>query len=120
MLGGSVGASVGLGVNPCGDVGLVISGQLGGGYNPSLPGSGTPVYGNGGGSFTYTNQPTIFGLGGSSPVIGASGGDEVGGSVTHTLGGSTTVTVGAGFGFGTFGGVKGTEVFPLVCSSNCN
>ena len=115
MLGGSAGLSAGLAVDPCGDIGLVVSGQLGGGYNP-----GTAVSASGGGSFTYTSQPTIFGLNGSSPVVGVSGGDGIGGSVSHTMGGSTSVTVGAGFGFGTVGGVKATKVFPLVCSSNCN
>lgn len=114
-LGGSVSGSVGLGVDPCGNVGLVASGQLGGGYR-----FGTPVSYSGGVSFTYTNSPTIFGLGGNSPVLGGGGGGDFGGSVTHTLGGSTTVTIGTGFGGGTIGGVKATKVLPLICGGSCH
>lgn len=114
-LGGSAGGSIGLAVDPCGNIGLAVSGQVGGGYR-----FGTPVSYSGGGSFTYTQQPTIFGLAGSSPILGAGGGGEVGGSITETLGGSTTVTIGTGFGAGTIGGVKETKMFPLVCKGSCH
>ena len=114
FLGGSAGGSVGLGVDPCGNVGLVVSGQLGGGYR-----FGTPVSGGAGGSFTYTHSPTLFGLNGSSPVVGVTGGYGYGGSVTQSISGSTTVTVGPAAGASTIGGVKWTKVIPLVCSTNC-
>lgn len=113
LLGGSAGASVGIGVDPNGDVGLVVSGQLGGGYNGSAGGNGV-AYG-GGGSITFTHQPTIFGLTGRSSVMGLAGGIDFGGSVTRTLGGSTTVTAGLANGISTRGGLKGTKVFPLIC-----
>ena len=117
MLGGSVGASVGLAVDPCGNIGLAVSYQLGGGYNGG--GGGDGVGYAGGGSFTYTHSPNIFGLNGSSPILGAGGGVEIGGSVTETLSGSTTVTLGGADGLVTIGGVKVTKVFPLVCPMNC-
>jgi RHS repeat-associated protein len=110
FLGGSAGASVGLGVDPAGDVGLVVSGQVGGGYR-LLTGTGYA----GGVSVTFTQKPTIFGLTGTSPVAGVSGGLEFGGSVTHTLSGSTTITAGVAGGVNTLGGVTGTKVFPLIC-----
>jgi RHS repeat-associated protein len=117
MLGGSALASVGIAVDPCGNIGLAVSGQLGGGSNGGGDDDGVGYVG--GGSLTYTHSPNIFGLNGTSPIVGGGGGVEIGGSVTQTLGGSTTVTVGAADGLVTVGGVKGTKVFPLVCPMNC-
>jgi RHS repeat-associated protein len=117
MLGGALGVSTGLAVDRCGNVGLLVSGQVGGGYNGGPGGRGIAYAG--GPSISFTHSPTIFGLGGSSPVVGVSGGAGYGGSVTRTLSGTTTITVGAAGGVGTLGGVKGAKVIPLVCPNNC-
>lgn len=110
FLGGNVGASIGIGVDPAGNVGLVTSGQLGGGYR-----LGAPFGYSGGGSITLTHQPSIFGLNGDTPFAGISGGYVLGGSVTRTLSGSTSITTGAAGGVNTLAGVKATKVFPLIC-----
>ena len=100
-LGGSAGGSLGIAVDPSGNVGLAVSGRVGGGFN-----GGTGVSYSGGGTIRSTRQPSICGLNG-----GSLGGSISGGPVS----GSVTVSAVLAGGLGTFGGVSSTTVFPLVC-----
>ena len=104
------GLSAGIAVDPSGNIGLVFSGRLGGGFARSKGGAA-------GGSLTFSPSPTIFGLANTSPLGSVSGGGAgMGGSLGITPTGSVTITAGAATGrFGTFGGVGGTTVVPLVC-----
>lgn len=110
--GGSV--TVGIAADPSGNIGLAVTVKGGGGF--AGPGLGYAA----GGSITFSQSPTIFGLQGNSPQLGGAGGGlGMGGSVNVSISGSVTVTAGAASGaFGTFGGVSSTTVIPLICRSH--
>jgi len=111
-LGVSGGATVGFAVDPAGNVGLAFSGRLGGGFK----GTGGRGYAAGG-VITFSRSATIFSLQGTSPQGSVSRGVAgLGGTLAVTPTGSITITTGAASGaFGTFGGVGGTKIVPLVC-----
>jgi hypothetical protein len=112
FLGISGGASIGIAVDPSGNVGIAVNGRLGGGFSRA---SGS--YYSAGANITRSRQQTIFGLNGNSAVMGVSVGfNGFGGSVNTNTSGAVTVTLGSAGGFGTFGGVSGTRVKPLICA----
>ena len=106
--------SVGIAVDPSGNIGLAISTRGGGGFS-GLPSGGTSAAATV--NVSWTKQNSIVGLNGNSPVMGFTVGDgDLAVSASRTASGTTTVGAGTGGGFSTFGGVNGTKVIPLVCA----